>query len=293
MSDDDNDDNTPIDDRLISVSRLNRDLVLASVTLSDAEARFLVDAYYQMQDSRIRAAGQVRSIEKAKEGSGAPSEPHQVLSWMTDQSSILEKQVQRALDKYSAEHPDGTWLRSVVGIGPVIAAGLLAHIDIAECNTVGKLWAYAGLDPTRKWEKGKRRPHNADLKVLCWKAGESFIKHQNRPGCIYGQFFVKRRDYEVMNNQTGKLVAAAEKALTRKFDKNTEAYKWYSRGMLPPAHIHARARRWAVKLFLSHLHEMIYRRVYKKDPPNPYPLAYLGHVDMLKPEWVRGPAIKE
>ena len=36
---------------LDSVDRLTRDLKKASVTLSHAEARYLVDTYYQMQDS--------------------------------------------------------------------------------------------------------------------------------------------------------------------------------------------------------------------------------------------------
>ena len=29
--------------------------------------------------------------------------------------------------------------------------------------------------------------------------------------------------------------------------------------MIPPAHVHARARRWTVKLFLSHFFEVMYK----------------------------------
>jgi hypothetical protein len=49
---------------LTPVQRLSRDLANAARTISDAEARFLVDAYYSMQDARIRADGQIRSIVK-------------------------------------------------------------------------------------------------------------------------------------------------------------------------------------------------------------------------------------
>ena len=91
-----------------------------------------------MQDDRIRAAGQVRSMD---------NEPHDVLTWLGEQSSVLENQVKGALDVYSAGHPIGQRIRSVDGVGPVIAAGLLAHIDITKANTAGSIWRYAGLDP--------------------------------------------------------------------------------------------------------------------------------------------------
>jgi hypothetical protein len=57
---------TDLDDflKLPAAKRLSKDLATAARTISDAEARFLVDAYYTMQDGRIRADGQVRSIEK-------------------------------------------------------------------------------------------------------------------------------------------------------------------------------------------------------------------------------------
>lgn len=64
---------------------------------------------------------------------------------------------------------------------------------------------------------------------------------------------------------------------SKKIGKTTEAYKFYSVGKLPPAHIHARARRWAVKLFIAHYHAEAYFNEYGKEPPLPYPIAILGH----------------
>ena len=56
---------TPVDPSIHTpVQRLTRDLANAARTISDAEARFLCDAYYAMQDQRIRADGQIRSIVK-------------------------------------------------------------------------------------------------------------------------------------------------------------------------------------------------------------------------------------
>jgi len=57
-------------------------------------------------------------------------------------------------------------------------------------------------------------------------------------------------------------------------------------GKLPPAHIHARAKRWAVKIFLAHWHHVAYMIEYKKAPPKPYSLEHLGHVHMIEvPNW--------
>ena len=260
-----------------SVQRLSRDLRFTMVALSDQEARFLVDTYYQMQDARIRHEGQIRSMYDTRE-------PHSVLTWFAQQFGTLERQLRRALDRYSFDHPDGDWLREQIGIGPVIAAGFLAHIDIQKAPTAGHIWSYAGLDPTMEWGKGQKRPYNAELKVICWKAGESFVKFHNHPDCIYGHLWRERKDLEIRKNEAGELAdQAAHQLATKNYDRTTEAYKWYSQGKLPPAHIHARARRYAVKIFISHLHVQIYERVYRRPAPVPYPIAFLGHAHYIAP----------
>lgn len=265
-------------DEMNPITRLSRDLANAAITLSEQEARYLVDSYYQMQDNRIRAYGQIRAM-------GETYEPHSVLAWLAEQSETLEKQVQRALDKYSINHEIGGWLRGVIGIGPVIAAGLLAHIDITRAATAGSIWRFAGLDPTSVWAKGQKRPFNARLKVLCWKAGESFVKNSNHERCFYGHLYKERKAQELAKNEAGMFAEVAADILTkRKIGHDTEAYKAYSVGKLPPAHIHARARRYAVKIFLSHLHDKLYRAHYKKPPPVPYPIAILEHAHYIAPE---------
>jgi hypothetical protein len=287
------------------VTRLSKDIIAAAHVLSDDEARFLVDAYYQMQENRIRSDAQVRSMNES-------GEPNDVLRWLGHQSSTLENQIKRALGRYADSKPLGEWAQSVVGIGPVIAAGLLAHISFEpwkcnvplderkarhKCNaaapctdfcgkepihTVGHLWRFAGLDPTQKWEKGKKRPWNATLKTLCWKIGESFVKVSGNEHAFYGKVYVARKAYEIARNEAGGCAAAAQGALqAKKFNRETEAKKHYEAGRLPPAHIHARAKRYAVKLFLAHYHEVGYRLLHGVNPPLPYPIAILGHAHKI------------
>ncbi len=74
----------------------------------------------------------------------------------------------------------------------------------------------------------------------------------------------------------------AHSTLKRKrIGADTDAIKSYSVGKLPPAHLHARAKRYAVKLFLAHYHETGYRLRFGEEPPAPYPISHLGHTHRI------------
>ena len=146
------------------VTRLRKDLRQAALTLTPDEVRFLVQAYYIMQEDRKRTANQTRALTDA-------DKPHDVLAWLWEQNDTLEKDIKVALASYADSQPISQWAQTITGIGPVISAGLAAHIDITKAPTVGHIWRFAGLDPTDEWEKGEKRPWNAALKTLCWKIG--------------------------------------------------------------------------------------------------------------------------
>lgn len=259
------------------IKRMERDIRNASRTLSVAEVRFLVDAYYTMQHDRIRSAHQERMLT-------AGAEPHDVISWLKVQQSTLEKQVQGALDAYSGSRVPGIWARSIVGIGPVITAGLLAHIDVKQAPTVGHIWAFAGLDPTAEWKEGEVRPWNAALKRLCWLIGESFTKVSSNERDVYGQIYKQRKLIEVERNEAGKFAdQAAHSLAVKRFGKETDARKHYEAGRLPPARIHLRAQRYAVKLFLAHFHTVLHWTELGTLPPMPYIFNRPEHTHYLGP----------
>ena len=260
--------------------RLDNDLKKAAANLGPAEARYLVDAYYLWQEQRKRGDNQVRALSEGEE-------PSDVIAWAADLANRFEGRIRILLDSYSDGSPVGRWSKSIVGIGPVIAGGLLAHIDIEKAPTVGHIWRFAGLDPTVNWERGQKRPWNAELKTLCWKVGESFVKVSGRDDDIYGHIYVERKAEEIAHNDNGDFAAQAERKLeTTKIGKTTDAYKAYSAGKLPPAHIHARAKRYAVKLFLAHWHHVAYEVRYGAAPPKPYIIEHGGHTHYLAPpQW--------
>jgi hypothetical protein len=338
-----------ITEGLEPLKRLGRDLKKAAATLSHDEARYLVDAYYQMQDDRKRSDSQARALSES-------GEPHEVLAWLGGNTAMLERNIKGALGVYASSHTVGDWSQSILGIGDVLSAGLLAHIDITKAPTVGNIWRYAGLDPTSAWLGTKRatetvelvmdkhgykkvdaevvrqcvawletkdkvhvdacklltwattdprtgepksltkaslikalakRPHSASLKVLCWKIGESFVKVKGNPKSFYGARFTERWMYEQQRNEAGELFGQAKAKLENfSIGKNTDAYKAYSIGRLPKAHILARAKRWTVKLFLAHWHHVAYESHYGTPPPKPYVLTYLDHAhEVTAPNW--------
>lgn len=264
-------------------TKLSKDIKEATKLITTAQARYLVDLYYQIQEFRIGSDAQVRQSKKI-------DEPGEVISFFADQCGKLENQIKKALDEYSSSSPLGRWAKAQIGIGPVIAAGLLAHIDIEKAETAGAVWKFAGLDPAQKWEKGQKRPWNAKLKVLAWKAGESFVKTCNHERAFYGKIYKERKLKEQERNEQKAFADQAAAKLKRfKIGKDTEAYKHYSQGNLPDAHIHARACRYAVKLFLSHYWE-IGRKSMELPVPNPFPIAHLGHAHFIAPP---APSIEE
>lgn len=259
-----------MNEELVTIDKLSKDIKTAAITLGRDEARFLVDTYYQIQEDRKRSANRIRALSEN-------GEPNEVIQWFFNQSQLLEAQIKAALDCYSYNDTVGSWTRSIVGIGPVISAGLIAHIDIEKAPTAGAIWRYAGLDPSIKWEKGQKRPWNASLKTLCWKIGESFVKVSNNENSYYGKLYKERKEYEAKLNEEGVYTEQAA-AGAKRVGKTTESYKSYVQGKLPKGHLNERAKRYAVKMFLSHLFEKMYWDRYDKEPPKPYIIEHGGHV---------------
>jgi len=268
------------DIELEPLKKLSRDLRQAATTLSTGEARFLVDAYYQMQRDRIRSLHQQRTLAQN-------NEPHAMIGWFLENAAVLERNIKSALGAFSQHHPVGRWAESIVGIGPVISAGLLAHIDITKAPTVGHIWRFAGLDPTVVWKEGQKRPWNAQLKRLCWLIGESFVKVSGHEKDFYGKLYLQRKVQEETKNAAGDFKAQADISLTTKrWRKDTQTKAAYEQGRLPQARLHLRAERYAVKLFLSHWHAVAYRHHFGQLPPKPYVIEHLGHADLIQvPNW--------
>ena len=252
--------------------------------ISSTECRFLVDSYYIAQRNRIRTDNQIRAMNEIEE-------PNLVLQYLSNDARKVEDLIKKALDDYTVDHPVGSWMRTIHGIGPVTSAGLLAHLDINRSPTAGGFWKYAGISGVEVWRKGEKRPWNAELKKLCYLIGESFVKVSGKEDAYYGQLYKKRKELETFKNKNFEYAEQAKSQLTSKnYRDGTVTKDYLEKGMLSPAQIHARARRYAVKIFLSHLHEVMYKVTLGKKPPAPFAIAILGHAHVLEvpnPQYIR------
>lgn len=261
---------------LPTIERLARsDLRELVAGLSHEDARRIVDLYYQTQDERIRTAARFRV---AAEG----AEPHALVSWVFGQMSQVEEGIRRAMDAWTDNLPEGQWLKSITGIGPVLSAGIIGTF-VSDHPTVGHWWRFAGLDPTLTWDRGQKRPYSARAKVLLWKLSDSFVKSKGNPRSFYGPLYDARKAYELERDARGgnAEAAAATIASGRLRDPRTKAI--YEAGHLPDGRLDLRARRWVAKLFLSHYHHVLFELRHGECPPKPYSVAIGGHADEIRP----------
>jgi hypothetical protein len=159
------------------------------------------------------------------------------------------------------------FLSKIKGIGPALAAGLIAQIgDIKRFDNVSNLNAYFGLDPregvARRRKKGEVANWNATGRMLvCELIPDQFIK-QNSP--------VYRGIYDEEKAKSIKMMD--EDANKPKDDQRVKS----------KLHAERRARRKAGKIFLSHFWKA-WRTLEGLPTPQPWVLAQGGHSKEILP----------
>ena len=267
------------DPRPIEITETRSILVDKIIKAYELETRDIADCvelYYDAQKLRIMHGNKERS-----EGVG------ELISWFSYWLEIGEKVIMGKLKQWvesDKSSPEARWAYEQTGVGPVIASGLAAHIDVTKAPTVSALWKFAGQAPgdDRK-VRGKKLPYNERLKVLCWKLGESLVKVSGKEGATYGHLYAQFKAEEIARNEQGKYAEAARRELaTKHFSDDTVTLKRLKAGKLSDAHLHARAKRRAVKIFLSHYWQK--GRESQGLPVRPsYPIGILKHDGEIKP----------
>lgn len=265
------------DGEIAPVGVLSRDAKKAIIgeISGTLEARYLVNMYQQIQRDRIRTQLRVASLKKA-------GSPHLIFEYYLEQYRILERNAAKVLVGWAKTQPQWEWLIGIRGIGPVIAACLIAYVRPEYCKSAGSIWRYAGIDVGPMDERATTK-FSRDFKRLCWLIGQSFIRTKSDDSFYY-HLYLKRKAYEQEKNERGEYAEQAANILKQfNYDSATTAYAFYKNGMLPPMHIHNRATRYAVKIFLSHLAQVTYEMTYNEPQPTPYAMAILGHKDYIAP----------
>ena len=177
------------------------------------------------------------------------------------------------------------WVRENMASGSKASEEVIAQAANDFGRNPAQLRALVGQTPSKVAAGLAKKPFNGELKTLCWKLGESFVKVSGFDDALYGRLYRERKLEEAARNDAGEFEQQAQAKLeTMNIGKSTEAYAWYAAGKLPPAHVHARAKRWTVKVFLDHL----YRRWHGLEKPHlplprPWIIEHGGHSGEIEP----------
>jgi len=158
------------------------------------------------------------------------------------------------------------WLEKVNGVSEINAAGLIAKIgDISRFDTVSDLWSFFGLRPKSsfnfddcKWENYQhyRQATKEERTLVVYDIGEQFVLKKDS---FYRRFYENRR-------------------------KKTEKDERFGNPKDNKLHYYRDARRYAVKIFLSHLYE-VWRRMEGLETRTPYILQEEHH-NYIKPPYL-------
>jgi len=284
----------------------NKVVVRANPITSREELRSLVRLYYDIQNFRIGAGNRQYQLDKNVEGEEetkkkSTTKPNISFEYANAGLKETEETISKWIKEYVSNDPIGKWLIATKGIGPILAGGLISYIDITKCQTAGSIWRYAGWEGHRPpKQKGKKLDYNPDFRVLCWKCGESFQKlsgvikdSEGNPvlddkgnvqyKSLYGGLYAEKLKWYIEKNEAGGFAEAAKTALSEKNITATATKECYESGKLPMAHLISMAKRYAVKIFLSHLFEVWYEYENKKAAPRPFVEVHCGHVHMIQP----------
>ena len=126
-------------------------------------------------------------------------------------------------------------------------------------------------------------PYSQKMKMLLWKVGDSFTKFHNNPKCYYGHLYAQRKALEVQRNESGQYAGIAAETLAKKNIADKDTREKYLSGKLPDGRIDLRARNFAERIFINHLHWVMYEDYHGVSPPKPYAIEHLGHAEILEP----------
>lgn len=318
------------------IKRLTRptgDIRIAAVDMSMVEARLVLRQFLELQPAQMSTKAHYKNLVKA-------GHTNSVMRFVKNSTEYVRTyQYKELLDIWTEKFPEARWAKSIFGIGSIIAAGLVCHIDFNKVKSPSSITQHAGQAPNsrkvtieaayalmeqsmelygdtpkdthikwlckqldkdfntfHKFCRKKGRPYHWDqifsairwpsydptLKHICLLLGNTFILKKS----LYQAIYRERRDHwEIPRNEAGLYKKVAAKQLKMfNYKPWKDPYKCYTAGYLPDGHINNRARKYAVKIFLSHYYSVYYYIRTGEVPYNAYAIDILsGHKKILVP----------
>ena len=260
--------------------------------------RTLVDMYYDFQSQRIQTQLRI----------GASQREHLLteddlsiygITTIFENAQAFEKDIEKLIRAQLKNHAlYNQYLSRIIGIGPMLSAGLIAYIDdIEKFEHVSSLWQYCGYGMNRYCPKCKK-PTYQDVEYETGKTAKKLHPLERCPICnTQTNPIIQRRIIGYQSNWNDKLKVLAWKTGTsfvkqtptrskyrKLYDKiKAEEHKLHpnrikkkSKTLYSDGHLHNRAMRKVVKIFLAHLWQT-WRRQKGLETTEPYAKQLLGH----------------
>ena len=221
------------------------------------------------------------SITKGKSNLD-PEYEKRVITWAKE----AEKHAKKEMCAYGAEiGPIWGWLTSIKGIGDHTAAKLLAQFDdVGKFDTVSKFWRFSGwavIDGhIDRCKKGEKSPYNRRLKSECYLVAEQFVRQQTP---LYAEIYYEEKERQSRLHPDP--ICSKCGAVARQKGKSWACPECSTSGgkiRFTPAHLHNRALRKTIKIFLQHF--WVKWREFEGLPVSePYAQAVMGHTHIVSP----------
>lgn len=259
--------------------------------------RALVEMYYDFQDQRIITGNRIDGNVRQELINNDDIEKYGVKDILANTKSF-EKEIQKRLTNEIKAYPlYSDYLLNIQGIGVILSAGIMAYIEnVGRFKNISSLWQYAGLGmntfcnkcnkptyvevkydtktakrlrPMKQCDKcgsdtvsmrqkrttGYQSNYNDKFKVLCWKIASSFVKQS-----------AAKSGYRRIYDQ----VKADEHT------KHPETVIINGKKTQNDGHLHNKAMRKTVKIFLSHIWTT-WRQMENLPVTKPYESQVLKH----------------
>jgi len=219
--------------------------------------QMIARCYLDMQ--QMRTACDHRIIKLYERGADPDSDLVRLLQAYKGRLKGEEEWLLKEAKPYVEKHPLWEYCGRVKGLGRVAALMFLGFINPHKATSAAKLWSYAMLTPKSKLVSGEKAKGNPLFKGRCWLAIRNIIMARDE---MYYAVYQAKKDYylhtkgEVEYVKNPKLCPRYEECRRRLLRKATrlgrEPKKFPCRG-----HINEKARRWTLKLLLSHVLEIM------------------------------------
>ncbi len=226
----------------------------------------------------VTSYNRIEDVKSAIQSLNDSADNLPILDSMISTLDSIDSIVKRPLSNYVEDSVVGKWASSQVGIGPVLSAGLMAYIDMEKAHSPGAVWRYAGLDPSFN----NKKRFSGELKSLCWKIGSSFAKYSSKTNCFYGKLYLQDKERRTKKNNEGLYAQKAAEILSDLPYKYRSDEHLLKQGKLSDEQIDAQARRFAVKIFLSHYYTIAYQEYHGEPTIRPSYITINGKKEFIE-----------